>query len=58
MEMTILATLCLGILGVALLLFGITGAFKKIHGAGVAIAFGTIFILTALVIVGLIPPLF
>lgn len=58
MDMNILATLCLGILGVVLLLFGITGAIKKIIGAGVAIAFGTIFIVTALVISGLVPQFF
>ena len=58
MDMTILATLCLGILGVVLFFTGIASAFKKIPSAGAAIAWGIIFIVTALVIIGLVPPLF
>ena len=58
MEMNILVALCFGMLGLALLIKGITSAFKKIPGAGVAIALGAILIVSALVIFRLVPPLF
>ena len=57
MEMIILPALCLGILGVVLLISGITSAFKKIPSARAAIAWGIMFIVTALVIIKLVKPL-